>query len=117
MAHVRAKLICLVGFMVLVLAGMSGAQQRPPILEKIAKAYGLDSYGQIDAIRYSWNGEIPGLFQLAHVWEWEPKTGKISFEGKGHDGKPVKVNSVNTQPVGQPAIIKNDVEAAVVTEQ
>ena len=42
------------------------SQQRDPIVEKIAKAYGLDSYGKIEAIRYTWNGEIPGLFKVAH---------------------------------------------------
>ncbi len=116
MAHVRARLICLVGFVVLILAGMSWAQQRPPILEKIAKAYGLDSYGQIDAIRYTWNGEIPGIFKLAHAWEWEPKTGKISFEGKDKDGKPVKVSYMSSQLGSQPDNIKNEVEPAFVND-
>lgn len=116
MAHVRAKLICLAGFVVLILAGMSWAQQRPPILEKIAKAYGLDSYGQIDAIRYTWNGEIPGIFKLAHAWEWEPKTGKISFEGKDKDGKPVKVSYMSSQLGSQPDNIKNEVEPAFVND-
>src|SRR5438270_6684024 len=116
MAPVRAKLACLVGFVVLVLAGMSGAQERAPILEKIAKAYGLDSYGQIDAIRYTWNGEIPGIFKLAHVWEWEPKTGKISFEGAGKDGKPVKVSYMSSQLGSQPDAIKNEVEPAFVND-
>ncbi len=116
MAHVRAKLICLAGFVVLILAGMSWAQQRPPILEKIAKAYGLDSYGQIDAIHYTWNGEIPGIFKLAHAWEWEPKTGKISFEGKDKDGKPVKVSYMSSQLGSQPDNIKNEVEPAFVND-
>jgi len=55
-------------------------EQRPPVSEqgsvreRIARTYGLDSFGQIEAIRYTWNGEIPGLFKLAHAWEWEPKT-------------------------------------------
>jgi hypothetical protein len=57
----------------LALASNSWAQERAPILEQIAKTYGLDSYGQIEAIRYTWNGEIPGLFKVAHKWEWEPK--------------------------------------------
>ena len=116
MAHVRAKLICLVGFMVLILAATSWAQKRPPILEKIARAYGLDSYGQIDAIRYTWNGEIPGIFKLAHVWEWEPKTGKISFEGKDQNGKPVKVSYMSSQLGSQPDNIKNEVEPAFVND-
>ena len=63
--------------MLLILPATLWAQTRPPILEQIAKTYGLESYGQIEAIRYTWNGEIPGVFKLAHAWEWEPKTGKI----------------------------------------
>src|SRR5882762_11834912 len=77
---------------VLVLAPNSWAQTRPPILEQIAKTYGIDSWDQVQAIRYTWNGEIPGVFKLAHAWEWEPKTNKVSYEGKDKDGKPVKVS-------------------------
>ena len=82
---------------VLVLAGNCWAQQRAPILEQIAKAYGLDSFGQVEAIRYTWNGEITGLFKASRTWEWEPKTGKVSFEGKDKDGKPVKVTYLRSQ--------------------
>ncbi|MGA9132082.1 MAG: hypothetical protein WBQ35_18950, partial [Candidatus Sulfotelmatobacter sp.] len=93
---IRATMIRLLSFGFFVLATTSWAQTRPPILEQIAKTYGLDSYGQIEAIRYTWNGEITGLFKAAHKWEWEPKTGKVSFEGKDKDGKPVKVSYVRT---------------------
>ena len=82
----RVMKIGRMGFWVLVLVATSWAQTRPPIVEKIAKTYGLDSFGQIDAIRYTWNGEIPGVFKLAHTWEWEPKTNKVSYEGKDKDG-------------------------------
>jgi hypothetical protein len=41
---------------VLVLAPNSWGQNRPPILEQIAKTYGVDSFGKIEAIRYTWNG-------------------------------------------------------------
>jgi len=100
----------------LILAPNSWAQQRPPILEEIAKTYGLDSYGQIEAIRYTWNGEIPGVFKLAHMWEWEPKTGKISYEGKDKDGKPVKVSYIESQFSSQPDSVKNEVEPAFVND-
>ena len=36
---------------VLVLAPNSWAQQRPPIFERVAKTYGLDSWDKIEAIR------------------------------------------------------------------
>src|SRR5712672_3130413 len=92
------SMIRFLAFAVLVLAPNSWAQaqNRPPVLEQIAKTYGLDSYGQVEAIRYTWNGEITGLFKASHVWEWEPKTGKISYEGKDKDGKPVKVTYVQS---------------------
>ena len=36
---------------VLVLAATSRAQTRPPIVEELARTYGLDSFGQIEAAR------------------------------------------------------------------
>ena len=41
----RLTTICCLFFGVLVLAPNSWAQQRPPILEQIAKTYGVDSFG------------------------------------------------------------------------
>ena len=61
----------------LILPAISGAQQRAPILDQVAKTYGIDSWDQVEAIRYTWNGEITGLFKAAHKWEWEPKTNKV----------------------------------------
>ena len=81
-----------------VFAPNSWAQQRAPILDQVAKAYGIDSWDQVEAVRYTWNGEITGLFKAAHKWEWEPKTNKVTFEGVGKDGKPVKVSYVRTDP-------------------
>src|SRR6266850_2412106 len=92
------------------------AQQRPPILEQIAKTYGLDSFGQIDAIRYTWNAEITGLFKAAHKWEWEPKTGKVTYEGKDKDGKPVKVTYMRSELSSQPDNVKNEVEPSFVND-
>ncbi|MGC2060392.1 MAG: hypothetical protein WA653_19155, partial [Candidatus Sulfotelmatobacter sp.] len=98
----RVTTMSLLAFGVMVLAATSWAQTRPPILEQIAKTYGIDSFGQIEAIRYTWNGEITGLFKVARAWEWEPKTGKVSYEGKDKDGKPVKVTYMRSEVASQP---------------
>ena len=95
---------------VLVLAPNSWAQQRAPILEQMAKTYGIDSWDQVEAIRYTWNGEITGLFKAAHKWEWEPKTNKVTFEGTDKDGKPVKVSYVRTDPSTQSDAVKNEID-------
>ena len=83
----RVTMIRLLVFAVLALAANSRAQQRAPILDQVAKTYGIDSWDKVEAIRYTWNGEITGLFKAAHKWEWEPKTGKISYEGTDKAGQ------------------------------
>lgn len=103
-------------FAVLLFVSCAWAQERAPILDQIAKTYGIDSWDQIQAIRYTWNGEIPGLFKLSHAWAWEPKTGKISYEGKDKDGKPVKVSYVQSDLNSQSDMIKNEVEPAFVND-
>jgi hypothetical protein len=112
----RSKTILCFGFGVLILAASSWAQQRPPVVEQIAKAYGLDSFGQIEAIRYTWSGEITGVFKISHVWEWEPKTNKVSYEGKDKDGKPVKVTYMRSELSSQPDAVKNEVDPAFVND-
>ena len=106
-SHVR--MIRRLTFGVLVLAAILWAQQRPPIIEKIAKTYGVDSFGQIEAIRYTWNAQFPGV-NVSRSWVWEPKTGKVSYEGKDKEGKPVKVTYVRSQLSSQPDNVKNEVD-------
>jgi hypothetical protein len=94
----RLNVIRVLAFsMLLILPGTLGAQTRPPILEKIAKTYGLDSWDQIQAIRYSWNLQL-GTFNISRSWEWEPKTTQVTYEGKDKDGKPVKVTYNTSAP-------------------
>ena len=112
----RCSTICLLAFAVLALAPNSFAQNRAPVLEQIAKTYGLDSFGKIEAIRYTWNGEITGLFKASHAWEWEPKTGKISYQGKDKDGKPVKVTYIQSQLNSQSDDVKNQIEPSFVND-
>ncbi len=78
----RVTMIRLLAFVVLVLAPNSWAQKRPPIVEQLAKTYGLDSYGQVEAIRYTFNLQLPALkLDLSRSWEWEPKTGRQAGQG------------------------------------
>jgi len=103
------------GFWVLVLVATSWAQTRPPVAEKIAKTYGLDSFGKIDAIRYTWNAQFPGV-NLSRSWVWEPKTNKVSYEGKDKDGKPVKVTYMRSELSSQPDAVKNEVDPAFIND-
>jgi hypothetical protein len=102
-------------FGILVLAATSWAQTRPPIVEQIAKTYGLDSFGQIEAIRYTFNAQRPGL-DVSHSWVWQPKTDQVSYEGKDKDGNPVKVTYVETQLSGESALVRDEIEPAFVND-
>jgi hypothetical protein len=107
----RVTTMSLLAFGVMVLAATSWAQTRPPILEQVAKAYGLDSFGQIDAIRYTWSAQFPGV-NVSRSWVWEPKTGTVSYEGKDKSGKPVKVTYMRSELSSQPDVVKNEVDPA-----
>ena len=97
----RVTIVGLLGFWVLVLASNSWAQQRPPILEPIVKTYGLDSFGQIEGIRYAVSLDFPGV-KLSHTWEWEPQTGRVFYEGKDKDSSrskfPISAASAAANP-------------------
>jgi hypothetical protein len=112
----RCTAICHIFFGVLVLATTSWAQTRPPIAEQLAKTYGLDSFGQIQAIRYTFNLQLPGV-NLSRSWVWEPKTGQVSYEGKDKDGKPVKVTYLRSQLSSQSDVVKNEVDPAFNNDQ
>jgi len=68
------------------------AAQRPVIADQIAKAHGLDSWDQVEAIRYTFNVDCPALkVKTSRSWVWEPKTDRVSYDGKDKDGNSVKV--------------------------
>ena len=90
--------------------------QKPPIAEKLAKAYGLDSFGQIEAIRYTFNIDIPGL-KLARTWTWEPKADRVTYEGKDKAGNPVKVTYVRSQLSTQPDNVKKEIDPGFTNDQ
>jgi hypothetical protein len=111
----RATTVCCLLLGALVLAAPSGAQTRPRIAEQIAKTYGLDSFAQIQAIRYTFNAQLPGV-NLSRSWVWQPKTDQVSYEGKDKDGKPVKVTYVRSRLNGEPANVKDEIDPAFVND-
>jgi hypothetical protein len=112
----RSTTILCLSFGVLILAATSWAQTRPPVAEQIAKTYGLDSWDKIDAIRFTFNAELPGV-NLSRSWVWQPKTGEISYEGKDKEGKPVKLSYNEAQLNSEPANVQNEIDPAFLNDQ
>ncbi len=110
----RLDVIRLLAFsmLLLILPATSWAQQRPPIAEQMAKTYGLDSFGQVEGIRYTFNAEFPGV-KLSRAREWNPKTDTVSYEGKDKEGKPLKVTSQRSQLDSQSDAVKNEIDRGV----
>ena len=92
---------------------ISGAQQHAPIAEQIGKTYGVDSFGKVEAIRYTFN--IPA-FKLSRTWVWEPKTDTVSYEGSDKEGKPVKVTYKRDELSSQSDAVKNEIDPAFVND-
>jgi len=57
--------------------------------ERIARAYGIDRFDEIESIKYTFNVEY-GVQNSGRSWIWEPKTTKVTYEG------PVSKDSVIT---------------------
>jgi hypothetical protein len=112
----RLDVICLLAFsMLLIVAPTSEAQQLPPIAEQMAKTYGLDSFGQVEGIRYTFNVELPGL-KRSDTWEWRPKTDTVSFQGKDKEGKPIKATYNRSELSSQSDAVKNEIDPAFVND-
>jgi len=113
----RISVIGLLAFTALLSPAIAGAQQRPPIVEQLAKTYGLDSYAQVDAVRYTFNLDIPAFkLTLSRTWTWEPKTGQVTYDSKDKDGKPVKVSYNRNQLSSAPDNVKNEIEPGFVND-
>jgi hypothetical protein len=112
----RSAVIRLLVLGVLALAATSWAQKRSPISEQIAKTYGLDSFGQIEGIRYTFNADL-GKLKLSRTWVWEPKADQVSYEGKDKAGKPVKLTYLRSQLSSQAAVVKDEIDPAFFNDQ
>ena len=65
--------------------GVRPAPSAPPLAEKVAKAYGVDKFDTIDAIKFTFNIQ-KGDVHVKREWTWEPLTRKVTFHGKGASG-------------------------------
>src|SRR5215472_3965424 len=90
--------------------------QHPPLAEETAKEFGIDSFGKIEAIRYTFNIEFP-LGKFSRTWTWEPKTGRVTYEAKDKSGQPVKVTYLRSELSSQSAEVRDTIEPNFVNDQ
>ncbi len=68
--------------------------------EKIAQAYGIDSFPQIKTITYTFNVQFNGK-KFSRKWEWNPNTKEVSYWGKDKNGKEVHVTYDKNKPLDE----------------
>jgi hypothetical protein len=112
----RFNVIGLLAVVILLNFPATSRAQQSPIAQQIAKTYGLDSFGQIEAIRYTWNVDAPGR-KISRTWEWSPKTDAVSYEGKDKEGKSVKASYQRSQLDSQSDAVKKDIDPAFANDQ
>jgi hypothetical protein len=113
----RPDVIRLFAFsMLLLIFPATSWAQRPPLAEQMAKTYGLDAFGQIEGIRYTFTAELPGV-TLSRSWEWNPKTDTVSYQGKDKSGKPVTATYQRSQLGSQSDAIKKQIDPAFINDQ
>jgi hypothetical protein len=98
------------------IVSVATAQQRLPVRERIAQAYGLASFQQVEQIRYTFNVNL-GDKKLSRSWLWAPKTDRVGYEGKDKQGKPVKYTYLRSQVSSQPAEVAQEIDPAFVNDQ
>jgi len=112
----RFSIIRLMALAVPAFIAMSCGPKRPAIAEQVAKTYGLDAFGQIEQIRYTFNAQFSGV-DLSRSWIWEPKTGRVTYEGKDKAGNPVKVTYLRSQLISQDATVKDEIDPGFMNDE
>ena len=107
--------LSVLSMVLLILSASSCSPKHSSVLEPIAKTYGLDSFGQIEGIRYTFNIDIPVL-KLSRAWEWNPKTNTVTYQGKDKDGNAVKVTYQRAQISSQSDAVKNQIDPGFVND-
>jgi len=102
---------------VLCLPSLVFAQQRAPVAEAIAKAFGLEAWGQVEAVRYTFTLDGGPKLKFHRSWVWEPKTNTITYDGPDDQGKPVKVTYARADLASQSAFVKQTVDPAFFNDQ
>jgi hypothetical protein len=110
------NLLFLAFSMLLALPAASRAEDTP-IAQEVAKTFGIDSFGQIEGMRYTWNIELPDGRKIANKWEWSPKTDTVSFDGKDKAGNPIKVTYQRSKLDGQSDVVKKEIDPQFANDQ
>ncbi len=89
--------------------------QEPTIGEKIAQAYGVSGFGEIEELKFTFNikwGEI----SASRSWVWLPKEDKVTYLGDGKpDSKAITYNRKDLSDSGSESL--REIDAHFINDQ
>jgi hypothetical protein len=68
--------------------GCAGWQPSASPRDRLASAYGVESFDQVEELRYTFNVNLPDRV-VSRTWSWEPKTDRVTFIRTAEQGGPI----------------------------
>ena len=89
--------------------------QEPTIGEKIAQAYGVSGFGEIEEIKFTFNVK-KGETAASRSWVWLPKEDKVTYLGDGKPGsKAITYNRKDLSDTGSESL--REIDAHFINDQ
>lgn len=99
----------LIALMLAAAAACSGVDSRSDeadIRQKVAQAYGIQDFGQIEQIRYTFNVRL-GDKNVSRSWTWQPKLDEVTFKAAGN-AQPITYSRKNLSAAASDNLKKID---------
>jgi len=114
----RQRFLTIVSALCIVLAigGTAHSQTGQEARLRIAKAYGFQSWDQVEQLRFTFHVQR-GKDQRARAWVWEVKPDRVSFAGTDKEGKPVKLTYLRSELNAQRAQQMKEIDANFINDQ
>ncbi|MCI0480378.1 MAG: hypothetical protein L0213_02175 [Candidatus Dadabacteria bacterium] len=108
--------ITTVALILLCLFASSGAvfSQEPSIGEKIAQAYRVSGFGEIEELKFTFNVK-KGETAASRSWVWLPKEDKVTYLGDGKTDKPVSYDRKDLSAPGSESL--KEIDAHFINDQ
>lgn len=72
------------------------------LVERMAAAYGVSAFDELDEIRFTFNVERQGAPIAERGWRYVPDSGEVTYQGPDPDGNPTEITFRHADVYGDP---------------